>query len=550
MNQRRTWQKSAGADDGQDVYIQKLDVDGVPRWENSGIKLNTTNFASHPDVTISDSIGGAQATWHQVDAQGNDRIWYAKLSAKGIFTFHEPVDITQTGTSPFIVYTPRTALDTSGAIPRPAYIAHLKSGGSVTELGLWAGRNTGFGTITIPPQSLNLGDLRLASSVSGEAYVVAWETTYPNARLMTAWTYPHVQGQTTSIWVSSSIQDVRGADVAADFAGGGMYKDGMAVFCADLGAGLNLYGLRMAASTQSVSGPFTLTNAGSYERPSQPSMVSDSSFNTNGYGGMLVAWDWEYDMNSTPKHKVQTNKLEFAGGVLRWSNNQIIDASAPTNALTYPSIARISNQTPALDTMSFIVWEGMTELCSPARSKEVLGNWVVYNNYGPILRRAQWQYEKQIGPGGGTYTQTRPLVRTSRDNSVNAYWIDGRGPHDLVLGTRAWPKDTVFIIWGKDVADEMPVAPGLPRIGAHYPQPLSLSAQRISHVEVETDRESSARLALYDNLGREVGIVFDGTLPAGRTLLPFDVSGLAPGMYHYVLQGIEHVATRGLVIIR
>jgi hypothetical protein len=182
---------------------------------------------------------------------------------------------------------------------------------------------------------------------------------------------------------------------------------------------------------------------------------------------MLVAWDWEYDMNSTPKHKVQTNKLEFAGGVLRWSNNQIIDVSAPTNALTYPSIARISNLTPALDTMSFIVWEGMTELCSPARSKEVLGNWVVYNNYGPILRRAQWQYEKQIGSGGGTYTQTRPLVRTSRDNSVNAYWIDGRGPHDLVLGTRAWPKDTVFIIWGKDVADEISVAPGLPRIGAH-----------------------------------------------------------------------------------
>jgi hypothetical protein len=208
------WEKSAGSDDSQDVYIQKLDVDGVPRWENSGIKLNTTNFASHPDVTISDSIGGAQVTWHQVDAQGNDRIWYAKLSPKGAFTFHHCIDSNNTGIKPFIVYTPNTPYNPSGSVARPAYIAHLKPGSTATEPGLWAGTTNliapRFQPINIVPLNLNLGDLRLASSVSGEVYMVAWETTYPNARLMTAWTYRNVQGQTATTWVTNSIQDIRG----------------------------------------------------------------------------------------------------------------------------------------------------------------------------------------------------------------------------------------------------------------------------------------------------------------------------------------------------
>lgn len=544
------WEKSAGSDDGRDVYIQKLDVDGVPRWENSGIKLNTSTFASHPDVTISDSIGGAQAAWHQLSETGTDEIWYAKISPCGKFVFRGfTVD---TGRSPLIAYAARTKFYPSTTPPYPAYIGVLKDRPGYTAFGLIAWDNGQFGQIHNYQYNNNLGDFRIAASLSGTVYAISWETTSTNAHIEVHWMDPNAPSLKHSEFITT--QDVRGADIAADFGGGGTYRDGVAVFCADTGSGrIDLYGVRFASTTYTISGPHKLTSAAQFERPSRPCLVPDSAFNSDGYGGMLVAWDWEYEMNTTPKHKVQTNKLEYiatGGGTLQWSSPQIIDVSAPTNAMTYPSIARISNQTPALDTMSFIVWEGMTELCSPARSKEVVGNWVVYNNYGPILRRAQWQYEKQIGPGGGTYTQTRPLVRTSRDNSVNAYWIDSRGPHDLVLGTRAWPKDTVFIIWGKDVADEIPVAPGLPRIGAHYPQPLSLSAQGVSHVEVVTDRESSARLALYDNLGREVGIVFDGTLPTGRTVLPFDVSGLAPGMYHYVLQGSEHVATRGLVIIR
>ncbi|MBN1448514.1 MAG: hypothetical protein JXA28_11335, partial [Bacteroidetes bacterium] len=42
------WEEAGSGHGEQNVYIQKLDVDGVPRWENSGIRLNTSVYASHP----------------------------------------------------------------------------------------------------------------------------------------------------------------------------------------------------------------------------------------------------------------------------------------------------------------------------------------------------------------------------------------------------------------------------------------------------------------------------------------------------------------------
>ncbi len=547
------WEKGGATDDDRNVYIQKLDKDGVPRWPNSGIKLNTSAFASHPDVTRSDSLGGAQAVWHEVSAGGVDQIWYAKISPLGKFADKYLIDSVGSR-MPCIAYASNTPHDTTGTLRNPAYVAHLKDVGGYTRLGLWAGRvSATLDPITITPTNIHCADLRLAASTTGEVYVVGWEAGSSPA-LIVAWSYRNKpSGQTASIWSTTMSQDIGGVAIAADFEGGGWYKDGFLVFSADTGDGLvNLYGLRMAASSTVVSGPHRLTNATAYERPSLPALAPDSAFNSYGYGGMLLAWDWEYNMNTTPRHKVQTNKLEYltpSGGTIQWSG-ATLDASSPTTALTYPDIARISNQTPALDTMSFIVWEGMTEICSPSRPSEVVGNWVVYNNFGPILRRAQWQSEKQIGPGGGNYEQRRPMIQTSIGNSVNVFWLDGRGPKDLVLGTRAWPKDTVYIIWAKEGAEhEYPLPENL-RLGENYPNPISLSSQSVSHIVVQTDYTCNVSIKLYDNLSREVATVHDGPLPAGRNVLPFDVSGLSAGMYHYVLRGVDNIATRGMVIIR
>lgn len=154
-----------------------------------------------------------------------------------------------------------------------------------------------------------------------------------------------------------------------------------------------------------------------------------------------------------------------------------------------------------------------------------------------------------VGPGAGNYSQLRPMVRPSKDSTVNVFWYDGRGSSVLVVGTRLWAVDTT-LAWAKEVVDE-PVAPDASiHLGANYPNPLSLTRTRISHVVLEMTVESAVELTLYDNLGRIVGIVYVGVLTEGRHDLRFDVTSLSPGMYHYVLRSENTIASRGLILVR
>jgi hypothetical protein len=148
------------------------------------------------------------------------------------------------------------------------------------------------------------------------------------------------------------------------------------------------------------------------------------------------------------------------------------------------------------------------------------------------------------------YTQTEPLIQTSKDNTVNIFWLDGRGPKDLVMGTRTWGPDTVSIYWAKETAErENPVPTGL-RINAPYPNPISLSTGSVSNLLVEVLSDCQLSLKLYDNLGRQVAVMHEGFLNAGRHAFTLDVSGLPTGLYTYILRGLDEQATRGLVVVK
>jgi hypothetical protein len=88
------------------------------------------------------------------------------------------------------------------------------------------------------------------------------------------------------------------------------------------------------------------------------------------------------------------------------------------------------------------------------------------------------------------------------------------------------------------------------RLGASYPNPLSLQRATVSNIDVEIASASTVSLRLYDNLGRQVGVVYEGPLPEGRHVLRYDASRLSAGLYHYLLRSANAVVTRGLVIVR
>ncbi|MBN1448871.1 MAG: T9SS type A sorting domain-containing protein, partial [Bacteroidetes bacterium] len=287
-----------------------------------------------------------------------------------------------------------------------------------------------------------------------------------------------------------------------------------------------------------------------------PSVAPDSSFNADGYGGLLVAWNSASDSLGIVRHQVQTNKLEYVttgGATIQWSNANIINASEFCADTTWPDIARISNLSGS-DTMAYIVYEGITEICTPSRSQEVLGQFVFYNTYGPYARGAQFDSPfsiqgRQVAPGEGYYTQSQPIVQTSVNNTVSIYWIDGRGSKDLVMGTRSYA-DTSMLYWLKRGVDDDPARPIEVVLEGSYPNPLYLHRSSISHVVVQTTAESTAKLVLYDNLGREVVTIHHGPLPAGRNVIRFDAGSLRTGVYHYALIQGENVTIRGLIVVR
>ena len=355
------------------------------------------------------------------------------------------------------------------------------------------------------------------------------------------------------------VDEFGGCDIAVDVMTVPMQK-AFLVYCADTGAGMTLHSMHIDVTVLVPTPDTELIPVTAGYRATNPTICPDRSTNQYGYGGMLVAWDWEYpDVQFNPpvqRHFIQTNKFEFltpGSGTIQWSWSVIdVNLSYPSLQAYHPDIARITSQGDGLDTLGFIVWEDMLELCSPSRQTEIHGNWIVYDTIppSPHVRGAQWSIPKLIGPGVGNYSQTKPMVKTSVGKTVNVFWLDDRGGFDMVNGTRVWPEGTNTILWAKDVAEHPDVMPGTLRLGESWPNPLTLRYGGISQISLDVDVESTIRLSIYDNLGREVAMVHEGALPVGRHVLRFDASMLHPGMYHYVLRGPGMLSTRGLVIVR
>ena len=73
-----------------DIYAQRVDSSGVPRWTANGVELRgtgVTNDAWYPRIT-SDGSGGAVVTWYD-DRSGKEDIYAQRVSGDTIFYFAE-----------------------------------------------------------------------------------------------------------------------------------------------------------------------------------------------------------------------------------------------------------------------------------------------------------------------------------------------------------------------------------------------------------------------------------------------------------------------------
>jgi hypothetical protein len=552
------WEKATDEEDKKDIYIQKLDVDGVPRWTNSGIKLNTMPGASHARVCISDSSGGAQVAWQQPDDNGIPEVWYAKISPRGALTHRE--DVLNYGTKPVIAYARRTFHSLASNSPLPAYIGFLETADRSPAVYCFS-TNTGDWENLPTANQLSSDTLQLDATAEGEVFLAAWQHGN-DARLQVIWGTKDAGalGFLNEFTTSVSQPGIGGCAIAADLVGtSGVNpsRGGFIVYSADLlGSGLlDLYAHHIPSGAATIGTVWKLTNAFQGDiGATHPVMCPDSSVNASGYGGMLLAWNWQYLAPSYPpeiRNHLFTNKLDYilAQDRIQFSSWYDYHVSISWPEPMHASIARIRPTGPDIDTMALIVWKGVTELCSPSRPYEIVGQWVVYDT-ASLYRGPQWVPERAIGPGIGSYGQYRPLARTSSGNTVSVFWHDERGESDLIVGTRLWVDDA-DARWVKGPR-RSPSSPPIPTLtlGESWPNPLSLSRTSVASLNIVSNVEQHVILALYDVLGRRVRMIHDGRIPAGTRTLHADLGGLTAGIYYFVLRAGASAATRGQVIVR
>ena len=121
-------------------------------------------------------------------------------------------------------------------------------------------------------------------------------------------------------------------------------------------------------------------------------------------------------------------------------------------------------------------------------------------------------------------------------------WADGDDPASIQAQHVNWdgrigpPTATPSVAAGPDAQATLAVAPH-PVVGA-------------TTVRVTLVQPAAVRLEVLDALGRRVAVVTDGSLGAGDHVLPWDATGLAPGVYLARLSVGDATTARRVVVAR
>lgn len=100
----------------------------------------------------------------------------------------------------------------------------------------------------------------------------------------------------------------------------------------------------------------------------------------------------------------------------------------------------------------------------------------------------------------------------------------------------------------KAMRERVPPAPAEPAfiLEQNYPNPCTIS----SIISFTISMHTSVTLKVYDELGREIRTLFDGTVEAGNYSAKFDRGNLRSGMYYYTLRTPSGSLTKMMLLIK
>lgn len=153
------------------------------------------------------------------------------------------------------------------------------------------------------------------------------------------------------------------------------------------------------------------------------------------------------------------------------------------------------------------------------------------------------QYSLVNGPAGMLVDGgSGALAWTPRPTQAGAHTVTVQAS-DGLLSTQV--TSNVDVVSGVSVEEEDGL-PEHPVLGTPFPNP----ARRGVTIRLDLPTPAHGRLALYDGLGREVRVVRNEVIPAGRTLVSIPTGDLVAGLYHYVLEVEGRRLVTHFVVVR
>ena len=84
------------------------------------------------------------------------------------------------------------------------------------------------------------------------------------------------------------------------------------------------------------------------------------------------------------------------------------------------------------------------------------------------------------------------------------------------------------------------------RLEQNYPNPFNPATQ----IKFDVPRAGNVRIAIYDMLGREVELLVNGKMEAGKYNADWNATGFASGVYFYKLEAGDFTAVRKMILIK
>ncbi len=154
------------------------------------------------------------------------------------------------------------------------------------------------------------------------------------------------------------------------------------------------------------------------------------------------------------------------------------------------------------------------------------------------------------GPGysGNSFTwkDARFNIAALRDHNVQFRFLFAS---DLLTSQRGWYVDDVRIDYLDTTATDVSLSENVSqtfRLYQNFPNPFNPTTT----IRFEVPRTEHIRLAVYDLLGREVGVLVNKPMNAGKYEVSFDGSNVSSGVYVYRFEAGGWAQTKKLILMK